>query len=125
MSNSMVNENSSAIIVIVVRPSSRSSSPLLSSMTMTFLSAESGFGDADDGTGKLPIEFARFAGRLEIKSNESCSPNRLFLTRFPSTSTRVSYGGVQENRVHSITVNSLEVPNLNFQPVPRTSKLYY
>ena len=35
----------------------------------------------------------------------------------PLTSTRVSSRGVQENRVHSITVHSLEVPNLDFQPV--------
>ena len=32
--------------------------------------------------------------------------------------------GVQENQVHSITIQSMEVPNLNFQPIPPTSKFY-
>ena len=42
----------------------------------------------------------------------------------PLNNFRVRTDGVQENQVHSITIQSLEVPNLNFQPIPPTSKLY-
>ena len=42
----------------------------------------------------------------------------------PLNNFRVRTDGVQENQVHSITLQSLEVPNLNFQPIPPTSKFY-
>ena len=42
----------------------------------------------------------------------------------PLNNFRVRSDGVQENQVHSITIQSMEVPNLNFQPIPPTSKFY-
>ena len=45
-------------------------------------------------------------------------------TRLPLTSTRVGTQGVQENQVHSLTVERLEALNINFQPIQSTSKFY-
>ena len=87
--NEKIRESTAGVIVIHCRPSSRSSSPSLSSTTMTFLSAMSGFGlsngVADDGTGRLPGDsslhglVAGYLENVEVTSRVSLAAKPLSL----------------------------------------------
>ena len=90
--------------------------------------------EVTEGTGRgrvCQIDRQRKRNRQEAEASILISSTFFVLKRrardrprFSLTSIRVSKRGVQENQVHSITIQSLEVPNLNFQPIPPISKFY-